>query len=207
MYSSGIPGEGSIFYLDLPIIDNIEEKRIEDIKLITPSLQETKKGVAFNSVVPLTSDLPSVDTRSPSPSPLSPINQHTSSSPSSLYYDSALVVDDSTLTRKMLVKSITNYFTTVIQGSDGLEAVSIIKDLLQQGNPPNIVFLDSVMPNMSGIDACREIRALGYQGVIIAVTGNVLPSDIEEFICAGADKLVPKPFRVDDIKSILEGDF
>ena len=115
------------------------------------------------------------------------------------------MVDDSAMTRKMLVKAISNYFERILQGGDGREAVEIMKSQMALGTLPNIVFLDSIMPNMSGIDACREIRSLGYEGVIIAVTGNVLPSDIEEFLSAGADKLVPKPFKIDDIKATLEG--
>jgi CheY-like chemotaxis protein len=43
------------------------------------------------------------------------------------------------------------------------------------------------MPKLSVIDACQQIRLLGYDGVIIAVTGNVLLADKDEFLSAGAD--------------------
>jgi two-component system, OmpR family, response regulator MprA len=109
------------------------------------------------------------------------------------------------MTRKVLVKSISNHFDTILQGGDGVEAVAIMKSQMALGTVPNIVFLDSIMPNMSGIDACREMRSLGYRGTIIAVTGNVLPADVHEFLSAGADKLVPKPFKIDEIKATLEG--
>ena len=54
------------------------------------------------------------------------------------------------------------------------------------------------MPRMRGPDATRKIRKLGYRGVIIGVTGNMLDEDIKEFIDCGADAVMPKPFDVED---------
>jgi CheY-like chemotaxis protein len=229
--SSGIPGTGSIFYIDLPITYDPETKLLDDIRLFS-STHDSKKVIPQNLIppalnrplslplLPSSTSSPSTETRPTSSSttvpPLSTSRPHSFSLPPpttdplpplthELHFECALVVDDSVLTRKMLVKSIGSYFTTILQGGDGREAVQIMKSQLALGAVPNVVFLDSIMPNMSGIDACREMRALGYNGIILAVTGNVLPSDIEEFLAAGADKLIPKPIKIGDIKSTLEG--
>jgi CheY-like chemotaxis protein len=61
------------------------------------------------------------------------------------------------------------------------------------------------MPNMSGIDACKQIRDLGYDGVIISVTGNVLSGDQQEFLAAGADILIGKPFQLTSFHQTLSG--
>ena len=47
---------------------------------------------------------------------------------------------------------------------------------------------------MRGTEATSKIRALGFQGIVIAVTGNALPEDVEDFLVHGADAVMPKPF-------------
>jgi len=60
------------------------------------------------------------------------------------------------------------------------------------------------MPNMSGIEACRIIRDMGYTGPIVAVTGNVVEEDVNAFLAAGADKLVGKPMKLDTLVATLQ---
>ncbi len=62
------------------------------------------------------------------------------------------------------------------------------------------------MPRMDGITATRKIRALGFSGLIIAVTGNVVASDVDEFIQAGANRVLGKPVRKVDIEGIVNGE-
>jgi CheY-like chemotaxis protein len=52
------------------------------------------------------------------------------------------------------------------------------------------------MPLLRGPFATKEIRNLGYTGIIVGVTGNVLEEDIKEFIEHGADSVIPKPFNI-----------
>lgn len=61
------------------------------------------------------------------------------------------------------------------------------------------------MPNMGGIEACKYIRELGYLGLILAISGNVIPEDIHEFLDAGADYFIGKPFKLDQLQSVLSG--
>lgn len=50
---------------------------------------------------------------------------------------------------------------------------------------------------MRGRDAARLIRELGFNGRIFGVTGNVLPSDIEDFKSNGADLVILKPLTIE----------
>jgi CheY-like chemotaxis protein len=52
------------------------------------------------------------------------------------------------------------------------------------------------MPVMDGPTATKEIRDLGYRGLIIGVTGNVLPEDKAFYISKGADAVLTKPLDV-----------
>ena len=60
---------------------------------------------------------------------------------------------------------------------------------------------------MSGIEACKLIRTMGFRGPIVAVTGNIVPEDVEEFLAAGADKLVGKPMKLETLVTTLDGEF
>jgi CheY-like chemotaxis protein len=139
-----------------------------------------------------------------------------------------LVVDDSTMVRKMLVKRLLKLGCEVDEAGDGQEAIDTMQekfDLVsqeqeQQGGegspkraslsaddasqhqhlveeahteeqeeeplllpepppmPYDLVMMDSVMPRVSGLTATQTIRHMGFHGLIVGVTGNVLPEDI-----------------------------
>ena len=56
------------------------------------------------------------------------------------------------------------------------------------------------MPNLNGTEATQKMRDYGYKGVVIGVTGNALPEDINEFLDHGADGVVSKPFDMEVFK-------
>ena len=56
---------------------------------------------------------------------------------------------------------------------------------------------------MRGRDAARLIRDLGYPGIIIGVTANVLQADIEDFIAQGADYVIKKPMSTEKFNLVL----
>ena len=119
-------------------------------------------------------------------------------------YGRALIVDDVTSTRKMMVRALASSFEEIVQASDGQEAVDMVKESFETAKPFDIIFMDSVMPNMGGIEACRIIRSLGYDGMVVAITGNILPEDVIEFTMAGASKLISKPVKLDQLMDILK---
>ena len=82
-----------------------------------------------------------------------------------------LVVDDSRLNRKMLLKCLHKEGHRCTEAEDGLEAIERVKekaDIL----PFDAILMDFVMPNMDGPTATRQLRSMGYTGVIFGVTGN-----------------------------------
>jgi CheY-like chemotaxis protein len=96
---------------------------------------------------------------------------------------------------------------TAVQAADGLAAVREISSMLMkrqkgdvQYNQYDAVLMDSEMPKMSGPEATREMRAMGYLGPIIGVTGN---TDHTEFNDAGADRVLLKPVNLADVKKAL----
>ena len=119
----------------------------------------------------------------------------------------ALVVDDSGVMRKMVMKGLTDSKMAdfeFVEAEDG-------KDALSKFDPKqvDIGFVDWNMPNMTGIDFVREIRALygtGPSGVpLVMVTSEKTMGKVQEALDeAGADAFISKPFTVAELQSKLK---
>ncbi len=83
-------------------------------------------------------------------------------------------------------------------GLQGLEAA--------KSTSPDLVVLDLILPDMDGIDVCRELRAGGDIGIVI-LTARHLVGDRVLGLEAGADDYLPKPFVFEElvarIRSVL----
>jgi len=116
-----------------------------------------------------------------------------------------LVVDDAPLNRKMAVRLISGSFAKVGEAVDGYDAVCQVKESMQSPNLCyDVILMDNIMPNMDGPTASKELRAYGYEGLIIGVTGSALPVDINYFINHGANFVLIKPLDLYQLKSLLE---
>jgi CheY-like chemotaxis protein len=60
-----------------------------------------------------------------------------------------------------------------------------------------------LMPVKDGFQATRELRAMGVNIPIIAVTGNALQEDKELFMKAGVDAVLTKPLQIALLKQTL----
>ena len=108
-----------------------------------------------------------------------------------------LIVDDSPLNRKMLIKIFRVAGHICDEAEDGLIAVSKVKEKMTLTSIPySAILMDFVMPNMDGPTATKHIRSFGYKAPIFGVTGNTLDSDINYFLQSGADKVLAKPFDI-----------
>ncbi|MCP4644243.1 MAG: response regulator [bacterium] len=103
----------------------------------------------------------------------------------------ALVVDDSTVMRKVLVGALARAgITDVGQAADGKEAVDAC-----ESDAYDLVLMDWNMPNMLGIDAVKAIRANGKTMPIIMVTTEAEKSRVVEALKSGANNYIIKPFE------------
>ncbi len=105
-----------------------------------------------------------------------------------------LVVDDSSLTRRILVNSLKQMgFETVLEAADAEAAITqCTADLA-------LIMTDWNMPGMSGVDLVRKIRqdpALVHIPVLL-VTARHIKDDMSEATRAGVSGFVVKPFTPD----------
>lgn len=117
----------------------------------------------------------------------------------------ALVVDDSKFNRKILGKTIETFFSDVDFAENGLEAVNMVTIALDTLNDYSIIFMDSMMPVMGGIEASGKIRELGFDGMIVGVTGDITAEDNERFMSSGVNDVMLKPLLLPHLESILIG--
>jgi len=72
----------------------------------------------------------------------------------------------------------------------------------------DFILMDYQMPIMDGPAAISAIRALGYEGVILGLTGNVLTEDQDVMVRAGAEAVLTKPLDInilwDTLKRLLK---
>jgi CheY-like chemotaxis protein len=120
-------------------------------------------------------------------------------------YKRALVVDDSKFNRKMLSRTINPFFDEVVLAEDGAEAVTLVQASISNHAAFDIIFMDSIMPVMGGIEATAKIRQLGYTSLIIGVTGDITEEDAEKFVMCGVNDVMLKPLLLPHVESILIG--
>lgn len=107
----------------------------------------------------------------------------------------ALVVDDSTVMRKVMAGALARVgIQDVVQAANGQEAVDATEN-----DDIDIILMDWNMPVMPGIDAVIEIRARGKNMPIIMVTTETEKSRVVQALKAGANSYIIKPFEPDTI--------
>ena len=107
-----------------------------------------------------------------------------------------LVVDDVALNRKMLSRFLVSRDCDVEEASDGVEAVEKVRLHMGTQEEYDVITMDYQMPVMDGPTATRLIRDMGYQGLIVGVTGNALADDVGTFVSNGVNTVFVKPLDV-----------
>lgn len=113
-----------------------------------------------------------------------------------------LLVDDSTTMRRIQKNTLGSLgFTDVDEAEDGQDAVAKVGKA-----PYELVLMDWNMPNMTGIEALKAIRANPATAKIpvIMVTSESEKTRILEAIQAGATNYIVKPFTPDILKEKLD---
>jgi len=102
-----------------------------------------------------------------------------------------LVVDDSAVSRKLVEHALETSDYSLLFAKSGQEAL----DLFRQ-HSPSIVVTDWMMPDLSGLDVCRQIRAHGQREYtyIIVLSSKAEKDHVVKGLAAGADDYLTKPF-------------
>ncbi len=106
-----------------------------------------------------------------------------------------LIADDAPFMRAMLRKILSGAgFEIAGKADNGKETVRLYDDL-----KPDLVTLDMVMPEMSGIDALQIIRSADPQAKLVVVSAVDQRDNLLEAIRSGATEYIVKPFDRDRV--------
>ncbi|MCD8382096.1 MAG: response regulator transcription factor [Clostridiales bacterium] len=106
-----------------------------------------------------------------------------------------LIVDDERVLVKGLRFNLENEGYQVVAGYNGQQAVELARQ-----ERPDLILMDVMMPGMSGMDACIQIREFSDVPVIMLTAKGEDMDKIMGFEC-GADDYVTKPFNVLELKA------
>lgn len=111
-----------------------------------------------------------------------------------------LVVEDEDTIRKIVSKSLRNDGYNVIEAQNPRRASQIMgSDLFSI----DLLFADIVMPEMSGTQFAKELRAIRPDLKIIFATGSVDLLNTQELAAIPHNGLLEKPFTIEDLRDAV----
>lgn len=118
--------------------------------------------------------------------------------------ETLLVVDDAHHLCQAIGAGLRSFGYDVVTAADGREALEAVS-LCQV----DLVLTDIVMPRMGGEELLCELRADDPHVRVVAMTGHVIDTQMEELRAAGFDDALSKPFSMDELaerlRAVLDG--
>lgn len=112
---------------------------------------------------------------------------------------SALVVDDSPMARKMLIKALPpQWDIQIAQASGGSEAIAAYR-----AGKVDVMFLDLTMPDVDGFQVLETLRREDMNCLVIVVSADIQPKAQELALSLGAIAFVRKPVDAQTIAEVL----
>ena len=107
-----------------------------------------------------------------------------------------LVVDDEPAQRALLSYNLKAAGFRVATANDGEEAMLAVAE-----DSPDVILLDWMLPRLSGLEACRQIKATvgGRQSAVIMVSARSDEADRVRGLETGADDYITKPYSVAEL--------
>ena len=110
-----------------------------------------------------------------------------------------LVAEDDYLASREIVRTLKHIgYHDIWEADDGVEAVEMTCDKC-----PDVVLMDMEMPELDGVDATVEIRGLGFQMPIVAMTATSSKLGKDNAITSGMNDYITKPVKIEAVKGVL----
>ena len=114
---------------------------------------------------------------------------------------SILIVEDNPLNMKLFSAMIAAQGYDVLQAEDGVQGLDLARRL-----HPDLIIMDIQLPNMSGLDVTRNLKAdEATRGIsIIATTAFAMRGDEEMILASGCDAYMSKPIAISQFLELIE---
>jgi len=115
-----------------------------------------------------------------------------------------MVIDDSATIRASVEMTIKPMGYPIEHAENGIDALDKIKSIKSSGNDVAICVCDINMPQMDGITFIKEFRKNDKYTPVIVLTTEAEEGKIEEGKAVGASGWLVKPFRPEQLYSVVE---
>lgn len=110
-----------------------------------------------------------------------------------------LVVEDENAIRFLLRENLEYEGYEVLEAENGLIALEIVEK-----SSPDLILLDLMLPQMSGMEVCKRLRSTGNVVPVIMLTSRGQQMDKVIGLKAGADDYITKPFDILELCARIE---
>ena len=110
-----------------------------------------------------------------------------------------LFVEDEDIIRKRTVSSLEYLAEQVVEASNGLEAIQILKSF-----SPDLIITDLEMPFMNGVELIKEIRKKDKELCIMVLTAHTSEKYLMQLIDMHIEKYIVKPITLEKLIEALE---
>lgn len=105
-----------------------------------------------------------------------------------------LIVEDEQGIIQFLKQGLEEEGYTISSASDGLQGLNLMKN-----NSYDLILLDWMLPNMTGLELCKSIRSKDVSTPILFLTAKDTIQETIEGLKAGANDYIKKPFSFDEL--------
>ena len=112
--------------------------------------------------------------------------------------DKILIADDEPSNRKILEQELVHKGFAVVTARGGREALTKI-----ESSPPELLILDYMMPDLSGLEVLKELRKRGNDTPVIMITAYGSVERAVEVMKAGAYDFITRPFDPEYIDLVI----
>jgi DNA-binding response OmpR family regulator len=109
-----------------------------------------------------------------------------------------VIIDDESMVAETLAEAVRSQGHTAAIGRSGSEGLALLAE-----RTPDAVFLDLVMPGLSGVELLKEIRRGNPTLPIVVVTGRAGSRDLDEIRRLGVTDIVEKPWALKYVDEAL----
>jgi len=109
-----------------------------------------------------------------------------------LSFGSVLIVDNIETNILIAKELLSPYDMTISSALSGGEAIRKVRS----GNVYDVILMDHIMPELSGIDTTKHLRGMGYENPIVAMTESTISGQAGLFLRSGFDDFISKPLQI-----------
>lgn len=119
-----------------------------------------------------------------------------------------LIVDDSRILREIVKRHLlSNFDVDIFQAQNGEDAEMLLQDQLSKNEPIDLMFLDWIMPKMTGFDLLKSLRSTDvFRDIpkIIMLTAETYPEQMQACSKYNISGYLTKPFSQEQLVKVMK---